>query len=54
MTFMTAECFLDANVLVYAVSNAPGEADKRAGDRHYLEGGKRRTLFEPLKSMHQS
>ena len=29
MTFMTAECFLDANVLVYAVSNAPAEADKK-------------------------
>ncbi len=29
MTSMTAECFLDANVLVYAVSNAPAEADKK-------------------------
>lgn len=29
MTFMTAECFLEANVLVYPVSDAPGEADKK-------------------------
>ena len=26
---MTAECFLDANVLVYAVSNVPAEAEKK-------------------------
>ena len=26
---MSAECFLDANVLVYAVSNAPAEAEKK-------------------------
>ncbi|HEU0008519.1 MAG TPA: PIN domain-containing protein [Verrucomicrobiae bacterium] len=26
---MTAECFLDANVLVYAVSKAPAEANKK-------------------------
>ncbi len=30
MTFMSVECFLDTNVLVYAVSRAPDDAAKQA------------------------
>ena len=35
---MTAECFLDANVLVYAVSKAPAEADKKKRALELIDG----------------
>ena len=35
---MTAECFLDANVLVYAVSKAPAEAGKKKRALELIEG----------------
>ena len=34
---MIAECFLDANVLVYAVSKAPAEAEKKKRARELIE-----------------
>ncbi|MEH3118487.1 MAG: PIN domain-containing protein [Methylorubrum populi] len=33
---MTVDCFLDTNVLVYAVSGAPSEADKKARARELI------------------
>lgn len=33
---MTVDCFLDTNVLVYAVSGAPSEADKKACAREII------------------
>ena len=46
---MIVDCFLDTNVLVYAVSGAPSEADKKARARELIARGQFGTSGQVLQ-----